>query len=493
MTSMGDPKYKFLFVVTYGRSGSTLLQGVLNSFDGYCIRGENSNMLAAIFRLWRECHNLHEQFGSAPTGAIDSWFGADLIGSDSFANDMIAAFKRHILNPPEWARVIGFKEIRYTPDFFKSGEFGNYFDFINEWFPQSAFIFNSRKLSDVIQSGWWRNEPEALSELQAAERMMLAAYNRFKHKSIWLRYEDYADVPEGIRGLAEFLGEPFDHQRVAEVLSIRHSFGATVKALGTGEIGPATGLRHEELVPPRDLLATIGSTPESFAANGEGFVTEYVVRRAKLMPSERVLDIDCGYAHKAKPLVRYLDETGLYDGFEANQAAVEWCRAAYSDHPNFRFTLAMSRDNESADINALAAAEYCLPYADETFDLVVCEGLFLRLPPTQLPKYVKEIARVLKTNGRCVVGAFLLTSETTALAPSENCIVSFPFERDECRVSSLDDPSPAVAVREDFIRDMFRRHGLRVCEVVYGFWANTPDLLHALHDCVVATKRAPAH
>src|SRR5688572_1085508 len=30
-----------LFIVTYGRSGSTLLQGVLNSIPGYLIRGEN--------------------------------------------------------------------------------------------------------------------------------------------------------------------------------------------------------------------------------------------------------------------------------------------------------------------------------------------------------------------------------------------------------------------------------------------------------------------
>ena len=37
-----QPKDGFVFVVTYGRSGSTLLQTVLQSIDGYFIRGENT-------------------------------------------------------------------------------------------------------------------------------------------------------------------------------------------------------------------------------------------------------------------------------------------------------------------------------------------------------------------------------------------------------------------------------------------------------------------
>ena len=41
----------FVFVVTYGRSGSTLLMGLLNSIPGFLIRGENWDALHHLFRF----------------------------------------------------------------------------------------------------------------------------------------------------------------------------------------------------------------------------------------------------------------------------------------------------------------------------------------------------------------------------------------------------------------------------------------------------------
>jgi SAM-dependent methyltransferase len=491
MTSKTDAKYKFLFVVTYGRSGSTLLQGVLNSFDGYCIRGENTNPLLKIFRVWRDCRFAREQFGDSAARTADAWFGANFIDPDAFAEDMISAFKRHVLQPPEWARVIGFKEIRYMANFFAPGEFAEYFEFIDQWFPRSAFIFNSRKLSSVSRSGWWKNDPESIAELQATEPLMIAAYRRFKYKSIWLQYEDYANNAEGFRGLAEFLDEPFDLERVNNVLSTRHSFSTSEeKELPvTNEDALSSDRADDYLVPPRELCASFGSTPEEFVAHGEGFTKEYLIRRANLLPHERVLDIGCRFGQNARALVGYLDASGSFEGLEVDQAAVDWCQAAYSHRPNFRFNLAVNLLPGRNDAGDGGTEEFRLPYSDGEFDLVICDGLFLNLQPGEMAKYVVEIARVLKANGRCVVTAFLLNSERGATAASSNCIVSFPFERAGYRISNLDDPTPAIAIQEDLVRNIFSRHGLRICEVVYGFWANTPDLLQALHDCIVMVKQ----
>jgi SAM-dependent methyltransferase len=489
-TSIADPKYNFLFVVTYGRSGSTLLQGVLNSFDGYCIRGENANLLVTIFRMWRECRLIREQFGETQTGSVDSWFGADFVEPDAFAERMISAFKDCVLRPPERAKVIGYKEIRYTYEFFKRGEFAEYFEFIDELFPRSAFIFNSRKLSSVVQSGWWKYDPEAMDELQTTERIMVSTYNRFKHKSIWLRYEEYANDPEGFRGLTEFLGEPFDRERISAIMAIPHSFATRDEKDLVNTSGDI--LVHERsdkfLVPPRELLAPLGSTPETFVANGDGFTTEYLIRRASLKPNESVLDLYCGFGQKAQALVRYLDEDGRYEGLATGQEIVDWCQSAYSHHQNFHFTLAETIPFGFSSIEA-GIGDFQLPYPDEQFDVVVCDELFLRLPPAGLAKCVSEIARVLKRNGRCVATTFLLTSETTAIASSSKGIISFPFEGEGYRISSLDDLTPAVAIQEDVVRAIFSQCGMRVCEIIYGYWANTPDLLQALHDCVVATKQ----
>ena len=43
------PDLGYIFIVTYGRSGSTLLQGILNSIPGYLVRGENRQALRHLY------------------------------------------------------------------------------------------------------------------------------------------------------------------------------------------------------------------------------------------------------------------------------------------------------------------------------------------------------------------------------------------------------------------------------------------------------------
>src|SRR3954464_1127587 len=42
----------FVFVVTYGRSGSTLVQGLLNALPGTLVRGENNFYILPLFQAW---------------------------------------------------------------------------------------------------------------------------------------------------------------------------------------------------------------------------------------------------------------------------------------------------------------------------------------------------------------------------------------------------------------------------------------------------------
>jgi len=45
---------KTLFIVTYGRSGSTLLQNMINALPGHILRGENANLLGPMVRSWQD-------------------------------------------------------------------------------------------------------------------------------------------------------------------------------------------------------------------------------------------------------------------------------------------------------------------------------------------------------------------------------------------------------------------------------------------------------
>src|SRR6478609_6549835 len=45
----------YVFVMTYGRSGSTLLMGLLNTIPGYLIRGENDDALRFLHKFHTTC------------------------------------------------------------------------------------------------------------------------------------------------------------------------------------------------------------------------------------------------------------------------------------------------------------------------------------------------------------------------------------------------------------------------------------------------------
>src|SRR5829696_1859856 len=54
----GEPSAQglgYVFVMTYGRSGSTLLMGLLNTIPGYLVRGENDDALRFLYDFHRTC------------------------------------------------------------------------------------------------------------------------------------------------------------------------------------------------------------------------------------------------------------------------------------------------------------------------------------------------------------------------------------------------------------------------------------------------------
>ena len=56
-----------LFVVTYGRAGSTLLQNMLNALPGVTLRGENNNLLAPLVAGWQGLRQFYpERISSLP-------------------------------------------------------------------------------------------------------------------------------------------------------------------------------------------------------------------------------------------------------------------------------------------------------------------------------------------------------------------------------------------------------------------------------------------
>ncbi len=212
---------KTLFVVTYGRSGSTLLQNMVNALPGHLLRGENNNLLLPLVRAW---HGLRQSEQAArmrqapqPSGPHQPWFGYEAIDADLLGRELAETFLARVLRPEPDTRVIGFKEIRWHED---PEMFLPMLDFLIRYLPQARFIFNTRDHGEVCRSGWWKTmDPgEVSAQLEAAEALYRDAQARHPARCLTVHYNDYITGAEAWRPLFAFLDQPFDAALAEAVL-----------------------------------------------------------------------------------------------------------------------------------------------------------------------------------------------------------------------------------------------------------------------------------
>jgi ubiquinone/menaquinone biosynthesis C-methylase UbiE len=92
---------------------------------------------------------------------------------------------------------------------------------------------------------------------------------------------------------------------------------------------------------------------------------------------ETILDVGCGAGHYLVSLRREMGPSLNYTGADATPKYIELAREAFAKDANASF--------EDADI-------FNLPFADESFDIVVCNNVLLHLPSIARP--LQELVRV---------------------------------------------------------------------------------------------------
>ena len=223
---MGYRDYSFVFIVSYARSGSTLVQSLLNSLAGWQIRGENNNALFHVQKLVgsiRHARNIH---GHRPTEHDAPWYGADKLTPRLFADRMLTTFVDGVLKPDDGVTTIGFKEIRHTPYFMTDFEFQEYMEFMLESFPDSRIVFNSRNAEDVCRSAWLKDEnPEAVRRDVAVADRRFSEIARTSDRATHLFYDEYVNDHGKIRELFDFLGAEYHPEAIDAVFSKRLTHG----------------------------------------------------------------------------------------------------------------------------------------------------------------------------------------------------------------------------------------------------------------------------
>lgn len=209
---------EYLFVMTYGRSGSTLLQAILNSIPGVLIRGENRGITYHLHEYHRSAIKDAAWIGNAGRRKVSPFFGI----RDYPAELALTRFRQLVvdtlLRPHPATRVVGFKEIRWYQD-----DLADYVQFLREVFPGARFIVNTRRLEDVAKSSWWTNRADALGELEVIEQRILDVAAGLGPAAYHLRYDDYQDDPAMLEGLFDWLGFDFDEEKVRDVMQTRYA------------------------------------------------------------------------------------------------------------------------------------------------------------------------------------------------------------------------------------------------------------------------------
>jgi ubiquinone/menaquinone biosynthesis C-methylase UbiE len=116
----------------------------------------------------------------------------------------------------------------------------------------------------------------------------------------------------------------------------------------------------------------------------------YLIELANPQPGERVLDIACGTGIVARNVVSLVGSKGIVMGLDANPDMIGMARAM------------AEREHLSIDWHTGSAEQ--LPFADENFDLILCQfGLMFF---TDRHAALKQMHRVLKTGGRVILSVW---------------------------------------------------------------------------------------
>jgi hypothetical protein len=223
-----SPDLDYLFVVTYGRSGSTLLQGVLNSIPGYLIRGENRQALRHLWEFHRTAveerrrqrrSQLSHGLEPGSHTATNAFYGIDEFPVRRSLSGIRRLALDTILRPEPDTRVTGFKEVRWLEE-----DVAAYVEWLQRVFPGARFVINTRNLDDVSQSKWWAGNPDAHEVLRAVETRLLALAESLGEAGFRVHYDDYVADPSRLRPLFEWLGEEYDESRVRAVMETPHSY-----------------------------------------------------------------------------------------------------------------------------------------------------------------------------------------------------------------------------------------------------------------------------
>jgi hypothetical protein len=225
------PGPDYVFVVTYGRSGSTLTQGMLNTLPRTLVRGENNLYLLPMFRAYAGLKNFKRKYGGpGSVKAASAFYGLGEVDLDGFASSVRDLTQRQLLGAVAPADIdrLGFKEVLWHR--IKPKEWTRFFDFMDLAFGEPRYVLNRRDVAMASTSGFWRKEAPGEAQRQIGRTLELQDHLRETRpgRCFDTQFEDMVSEDREVAGdllrrLAEFVTGSCDDALLAALFATRET------------------------------------------------------------------------------------------------------------------------------------------------------------------------------------------------------------------------------------------------------------------------------
>lgn len=221
-------RFRSVYLVTYGRSGSTLLTGYLSMLPGFDLRGENYLYMLPMAQSDERMKQLTDlRYGDRHKTA-SPWYGSQQASYPRFRRQLQRMVLNQLYPMRPIPKTLGFKEIRWwyrlTPERFESD-----LDWLTGLFPAGGIVVLTRDLEKVFAGAWWAQmseteRAEAEPKLRQFEKLALEYVAAHPDRAFHVTYEGFTSDEHVARELTEFLGVSFKPARWRKALGTRFSY-----------------------------------------------------------------------------------------------------------------------------------------------------------------------------------------------------------------------------------------------------------------------------
>jgi hypothetical protein len=204
---------EYVFVVTYGRSGSTLVQGMLNTMPRTLVRGENGLYVQHLFRAWQATDEIRQKRkGASARKPTNAFFGINSLTRPRFVRSAQRLVTSGLLGKEDAKDYdrLGFKEVDWHQ--IAPAETEPFFAWLEEVCPGASYVLNTRDVEQVLGSGFWQRQDadEAMAAINRVIEIQDFLRETRPDRVHETRYEvitgdDRAASDAALRDLAQFV------------------------------------------------------------------------------------------------------------------------------------------------------------------------------------------------------------------------------------------------------------------------------------------------